>query len=261
MPEVTSHEPGRFSWWDLGTTDQARAKEFYAGFFGWGATDLPSGGGGVYTLFDLGGKDVAACYGLMPEMVAAGVPSHWGAYVTVASADATCARARDLGGSIVMEPFDVMDKGRMGVIRDPQGATFSVWEARAHAGSALTNEPGTAGWCELATTDAEDAKRFYSGLFGWSPRTSDGGDMPYTEWDLGECPAGGMLEMDARWGGAPPHWLTYFLVDDCDAAAEKAKSLSGEVVMPPMDIPNVGRFALLKDPTGAVFAVIKLAMP
>ena len=120
-----------------------------------------------------------------------------------------------------------------------------------------THAPGTFCWADLGTTDATGAKHFYTGLFGWNARTDPGG---YTEWHRGEAAVGGMIAIDPQWGPMPPHWLPYFMVSDCDASTGRANELGGRTMMPPREIPKVGRFALLADPQGAGFAVIKLAM-
>jgi predicted enzyme related to lactoylglutathione lyase len=209
----------------------------------------------VYTTLKKKGKNVGALYKLGAQQM--GVPPHWNTYVSVASADASAKKAKELGGKLLMEPFDVMDVGRMAIVQDPQGGVLSIWEARKHIGAEVMNEPNTMCWCELQTTDTESAKRFYTGLFGWG--TKVGGD--YTEWQRGGTSIGGMLKIQKEWGPVPPNWLIYFAVEDCDAAVEEAKSNGGSVLMGPMDIEKTGRFAVLADPQGAAFAVIKLTIP
>lgn len=258
MPECTAHDPGRFCWYELGTTDPAKAKAFYAGLFGWtwfdDSTDM-----GVYTLFRRGGLDVGAAYEQMKEQREQGVPPNWMVYVSVADANATTEKAKQLGATVLMGPFDVMQHGRMSAIRDPQGAVFSIWQAKNHVGARVVDEPGTANWCELATTDTEAAKAFYSALFGWKPKTSADKGMPYTEWDHGPYPVGGMFALDGpRFAGVPPNWGTYFTVNDCDASIEKAQELGGTIHFGPMDVPNVGRMAGITDPTGAMFSIVRI---
>ncbi|HWK89936.1 MAG TPA: VOC family protein, partial [Longimicrobium sp.] len=138
------------------------------------------------------------------------------------------------------------------------GATLALWEPRAHAGVGVRDDPGSLVWNELATTDTEAARRFYTGLFGWSTTTMDMG-MEYTTFMNGEIPAGGMFAITDEMKGMPPMWLPYFAVEDADAAAARAKELGAEVHVPPQDVPGVGRFAMLMDPQGAVFYVIRMA--
>lgn len=259
MPEKTSHVPGTFCWFELATTDQNGARSFYTSLFSWSADDMPMGPDSTYTMLKLRGKEVGALYGMLPEMRAQHVPPHWLTYVAVGDVDASAQKAKQLGGTTMADPFDVYDIGRMCVVLDPQGAAFALWQAKTHIGVGLTGEPGTACWCELETKDIEAAKRFYGGLLGWEGKTSTGDGMAYTEWELpGVGPFGGMMEIPPEWGPVPPHWMTYFQVEDCDACVAKATGLGATVRMGPMDIPKVGRFAVLADPQGAVFSVIRL---
>jgi len=144
----------------------------------------------------------------------------------------------------------------MAVLTDPTGATFALWQANQHPGVTRLNEDGTLVWTELMTGDTGKAATFYSGLFGWGTEKFPGG-MDYTLWKRGSETAGGMMAITKEMQGVPPHWLVYYGVSDVDAVVAKVTSLGGSVVRPGWDIPGVGRIAILKDPTGAVFAVIK----
>lgn len=259
MVEKTSHVPGTFCWSELATSDQAAAKVFYSSLFGWTAHDVPSGSDNHYTMLRLRGKDIGALYTMPSDVAEQGVPPHWMTYVAVADVDASAALAKKLGGSLLNNPADLMDAGRMCVVRDPQGATLALWQARRHVGAAIYGEPGAACWSELQTTDTDAAKAFYSGLFGWQAMNSTDG-MDYTEWLLPEVKQfGGMIQIHADWGPVPPHWMIYFQVEDCDAAAAKAVALGAKTYVPPKDIPHTGRFSVLADPQGAVFALFRLA--
>lgn len=259
MGNQMKHPAGNFCWFELGTTDQNGAKEFYGKLFGWQFKDspLPPEMGGVYTTFTLDGKEVGACYTLGPQM--AGVPTHWMPYVAVESADAIAAKVAELGGEVLMPAFDVMTYGRMVAFKDPTGATLSVWQPKEHQGVDVAGAPGSACWCELATSDTAKAKEFYTNLFGWKTKESNIPEMEYTEWVNGEQPIGGMMPLQGP-PGVPPHWLTYFTVEDADASVAQATALGAQVYVPPTDIPNTGRFAVLADPQGGAFAVIKLTM-
>jgi predicted enzyme related to lactoylglutathione lyase len=150
----------------------------------------------------------------------------------------------------------------MAVIQDPQGAVFSLWQPVKHIGAELVNVPGAFCWNELYTHDIDASGAFYTKLFGWSAKTAEmGNGMSYTSFMNGDWPAGGMMEIQKEWGEVPPNWSIYFAVDDCDATCEKIKKLGGKVDNPPMDIPEVGRFAVCADPQGAYFAVIKMTNP
>ena len=257
MPVVETHAPGRFCWADLGTTDPAGAKRFYTGLFGWSFEDRPMGDGSFYTMFLLNGKSVAALYPQDAQQQAMGIPPNWLSYIAVESAAQAAERTRGLGGTVLMDAFDVLDVGRMAMIQDPTGAVVALWEPRRHQGAEVIEEPNTLCWNELATTDTTRAGAFYSGLLGWQPERQQYGPIDYTIFKQGERMNGGMMEIAPDWGPVPPHWLVYFAVDDCDATAAAAGRLGGSVQMPPSDIPGVGRFAMLKDPQGATFAIIK----
>lgn len=137
MVEVAGHEPGTFCWVELGTSDGAAAKKFYTTLFGWTVNEYPMGEGGTYTMLLKDGKEAGALYPLGPEQK--GVPPHWGSYVAVESADDAAARARKLGATVILEPFDVMQHGRMAVVQDPTGAVFSLWQPNEHRGAQVVN--------------------------------------------------------------------------------------------------------------------------
>jgi predicted enzyme related to lactoylglutathione lyase len=261
MQETPEYKPGTFCWVELGTTDGEAAKKFYTELFGWSSTDSPIGPGMVYTLLKLDGRDVGALYKMPPEMTSHGVPPHWMSYVSVASADESAAKAKELGATLMKEPFDVFDVGRMAVIQDPTGAMFAIWQAGTHKGSASVNITNSLCWNELATPDVDKAGDFYTSLFGWGKKVQQMGPMTYTSFMNGDRPAGGMYKPTPEMGDIPPHWLPYFAVDDADAMVKKAESLGAKTCAPPMDIPDTGRFAILQDPQGAAFAIIKLANP
>jgi hypothetical protein len=154
--------------------------------------------------------------------------------------------------------MDVFDAGRMALILDPTGAAVAVWQPVKHIGAGVVNEHGALCWNELMTIDTIKAGEFYTGLFGWTAQEHDMGGMIYTVFMNGERPAAGMMKIDESWGDVPPSWLVYFAVNDCDASVAEAGALGGELCKGPMDIPGVGRFAVMTDPQGAAFAVIWL---
>jgi predicted enzyme related to lactoylglutathione lyase len=252
MPERTRYAPGTPSWVDLNTTDQNAAKQFYGELFGWTYDDQPVGDDAVYSMAKLRGHDVGAIAGMPPGPE--GVPPHWNSYVTVKDVDASAALVEPAGGSVFAPPFDVMDAGRMAVVADPAGAVFMLWQAKQSIGATLVNEAGAFSWNELITPDPTKIEDFYSRVLGWTANHLTEG-MEYTEFKLnGESVAGAMKPpMD----GIPPVWTIYFSTDDTDATVAKAQSLGATVFQPPTDIPP-GRFAVLADPQGAMFNVIKM---
>jgi uncharacterized protein len=251
MGTRTEHAPGTFSWVDLTTNDTAGAKRFYGELLGWEFEDNPipeEAGGGVYTMCKVQGSNAAAISG---QREGDPSPPHWNNYVTVESADEFAKKAGELGGDVAMEPFDVMVAGRMAVVADPTGAFLAGWEPRESIGAERVNEPGCLTWNELHTPDVAAALEFYTGLFGWNTEEMDtGGGPQYVVIKVGERTNGGVMDTQE---GEPPNWLPYFVVDDRDAAAEKAKEL-GATELARFDPPQ-GQIAVLTDPQGAPFGI------
>jgi predicted enzyme related to lactoylglutathione lyase len=259
MPNIDKHNNGDFCWYELATTDQNGAKDFYTKMFGWSVNDLPMGPTDVYTMFQLEGRDAGAAHTLPQDQRAHGVPPHWGVYVQVASADDIAARAKELGGTVLAGPFDVFDVGRMAVLRDPQGAVISAWQPNRHKGVGIAGVNGSVCWSELLTTDTSAAKDFYSRLFGWEMKVSRSGDF-YTEIGNAGRSIGGLMGIRPDMGAVPPNWGIYFLVGDIHAAVARAGELGGSITCPVTEIPNVGPFAMVRDPQGAMFSLIKPQM-
>jgi len=255
MPDRTAYAPGTPSWIDIGT-DADAAIPFYTGLFGWTATSLGADAGG-YGFFLHEGKQAA---GFGPKQNPG--PPVWSSYITVADVEASAAVVTAAGGTVVVPPMDVMTAGRMAVCTDPQGAFFSIWQPLDNIGCAVVNEPGAFCWSECNTRDVEGAKTFYTTVFGWTAETHEMPESPigaYTEFSLDGASIAGMLAMPPMVPAeVPPFWLVYFAVDDTDAAVARAQALGGTLMMPAMEVP-AGRFALLQDPQGGVFAVIRLA--
>jgi uncharacterized protein len=246
MGERTSHAPGTFSWVDLGTSDAAGAKAFYGGLLGWDFEDMPVPDSPPYSMASIGGRTVAALYGKRDEQA----PSAWLSYVTVEDADATAARAAELGATVISEPFDVMEAGRMAVLQDPTGAVFAAWQPKASIGAHLVNEPGALCLNQLNTSDPEAAQRFYGDLFGWTFQGVESGGQAYWGITNGERLNGGMMQSE------PSSWLAYFTSADVDASVAKLTELGGTVIVPPSPVPG-GRIAVAADPQGAVFAFVE----
>jgi hypothetical protein len=239
---------------DLGTPDIEAAAEFYGALFGW---SVPEGENseqaGGYRQAMLRGKPVAGVMPLMQE----GQPPAWSTYVSVEDADSTTAKVREAGGTVMAEPMDVLDLGRMAIFADPTGAVFGIWQAGTFVGAEIVNESSAVVWNELNTRDTAVAKEFYGAVFGWSFEEREFETGNYTSLKVGEDTVGGMIDISGRVPDeVPANWLAYFAVDDADATIEKAKGSGGEAVFGPEDISEVGRIAVLKDPFGAVFALI-----
>ena len=257
MPQIEKHSPGSFCWFELATTDQNAAKRFYGSMFGWTANDSPMGPDSFYTMFQMDGREAAAAYTLDTKMRAQGVPPHWNLYIAVQSADRTADRAGQLGAQIVAPPFDVAEHGRMAVIRDTTGAHFSIWEPKAHSGTGIHGVDGAACWADLNTPDPDKAVKFYEALFGWNIKPGEHDPSGYLHIQNGTEFIGGVFPLRDEKQNIPPHWMTYFLTSDCDASAKTASELGAKLCIAPTDIPNTGRFSVISDPQGAVFAIFQ----
>jgi uncharacterized protein len=277
MRERDGYLPGVPCWIDTSQPDPDAAVAFYGGLFGWDFEDaMPPGAAGKYFIARLHGGDVAAVSS-QPE----GAPptAVWNTYVWVDSADETAAKVVDAGGNVVVDPFDVMDAGRMAVCTDPEGAAFCVWQAKEHRGARIVNEPGSLNFNGLNTRNADRAKAFYRSVFGWETLGAGGAaDMwrlpGYGEFLEQSDP--GLRERMAASGApagfedvvatlnpipndqpdVPAHWSVTFAVDDADTIAEKAAELGGRVLVPPFDAPWV-RMTVISDPQGATFTASK----
>lgn len=254
--DKTDYAPGTPSWIDVGVPDIDAAIAFYGALFGW---EIPPGDpdAGGYRIAHLGGKTVA---GLGPQMSPG--PPAWTTYVSTDDVDALATRIVAAGGSIVMEPMDVFDQGRMLLAFDDAGTFFGAWQPLAHRGAQVVNEPGSLAWNELTTRAPDQAKAFYGAVFGWTPSDHPMGDRgSYTEWQLDGRSIGGMLPMGPEFPAeVPNHWLVYFSVADVEAAASKIGELGGNVQVPPFETP-AGRAAVVVDPAGTRFAIIALTDP
>ena len=256
MPEMTEYPSGSPSWADLLAHDGQKAKDFYTGLFGWTYDDHPVDGAMVYTMYSHQGQGVCASAERGPGQE--NLPPHWSVYVTVDDLAAALARATAAGGTVVFEPCDVLDVGRMAIIQDPQGAYLRLWYPLKHAGAGVMMEPGALCWFELATNNTEGAKAFYSATLQLDAVPDPDAAFPYTLLKRGAQPVAGIMEIGADWGPVPPNWGVYFGVNDVEATVAKAHELGGGVIVAPTDIADFARFSVLRDSEGAVFSVIKL---
>jgi predicted enzyme related to lactoylglutathione lyase len=237
---------------DLGVDDIARASSFYAGLFGWDTQAGPAEAGG-YTMCLRTGRPVA---GIGPKQGPPDTPPVWTTYLAADDADETAAKISKAGGQLFMDPFDVMDVGRMAVAADPGGAVFGIWQARAHTGVGLANEPGTLCWNENHTRDFDQTTAFYQAVFGYDLSGVEGAGVRYATLKLDGREVGGIMELDASTPAAvPAHWETYFAVAGTDAAVAAVRAAGGTVIRPPWDTPY-GRMAMVTDDQGAEFSVI-----
>ncbi len=258
MSNELAHPHGAPCWFELISHHEPKARAFYSALFGWSSEDRQLEDGSRYVVAKLGNEYVAAMYAMDPELQEQGVPSHWVVYFAVDDIHAAIDTAIEEGGELLVEPYQVTDMGLTAILSDPEGASFCLWQTGSHPGAGLIGAPGSVTWAELASRDPADAGDFYSRTLGWSVRhlpLSETG--AYTTFGSEDEDWGGMLTMDEQWQDIPPHWVLYFAVEDADSASEQADELGGSVIVPPFDVPEVGRLAMLADPSGAAFYVMQ----
>lgn len=248
----TPWEPGTPCWIELMTNDLAAARLFYEELFGWHLQDTGPETGG-YLLASVDGRQFGGLGGLMGNP---GHPPVWSTYLASASVDDTARAITTAGGTVVMQPMDVMDAGRMLVAQDPTGAAFCVWEAGRNTGMQIANEPNTPTWNECLTRDYRRAQDFYAQVFGWTYDEVGNDEFHYAAFQVDGRGAGGIGDLPPNLpDSVPAHWRVYFEVDDPDETVDRVVKLGGVVRTPPEDTP-FGRMAHVTDPQGAPFSVI-----
>ncbi len=275
MTDQDRYIPGVPCWIDTSQPDPEAAAAFYGELFGWQLENvMPADAPGSYFVARLNGGDVAAVAS-QPEGQPR--PATWDSYIWVDDANESAAKVRAAGGTVVMEPFDVMEAGRMAVCTDTEGAAFCLWQPGRHRGATVVNEHGSLNFNILGTHDLDAASAFYGAVFGWELLEVGGSGRFWAlpaYGDFLESRTPGLRERIAGMG-APPRfeevvagvnlsderpvgWGVTFAVDDADAIAARATELGGRVLAPPEDGPWV-RMAVIADPQGAVFVASKFA--
>jgi hypothetical protein len=241
-------------WVDLGVDDIDKARGFYSSVFGWDVQPGPPEAGG-YTMCMLRGRPVA---GIGPKQGPPGTPSVWTTYLASDDADETAAKIKAAGGQVLMAPMDVMDAGRMTVGADPGGAVFGVWQARAHTGVGLADEPGALCWNDNLSRAYDANKAFYQSVFGFDFGDVSEAGFRYSTLNIDGATVGGIGELDSSFPAeVPANWTTYFAVADTDATVNTVTAAGGAVQRPATDTP-FGRMAVVSDDQGAVFQVISM---
>jgi predicted enzyme related to lactoylglutathione lyase len=256
MAQATAAIVNKPAWVDLSSSDAGASRDFYAKVFGWEVEVNPDPQYGGYALAKVGGRDVG---GIGPSMTP-GAPTAWSIYIGTEDVDDLAKRVQAAGGTVVAPPFDVGDQGRMAVFQDPSGAFISAWQG-TRMGGFQTEVSNSYGWAELNARGVERALPFYTQVFGWATKTSDMGEgqPPYTEFQLDGQSVAGAWEMNPMVpAGVPSYWQVYFNVDDVDGAFQKAIGAGARELLPPQDFPG-GRFAILMDPQGAAFGLLRMA--
>lgn len=246
----TAWSPGTPCWVDLGVTDIPKARAFYSSLFGWKIQDTGPESGG-YCMCEIDGQPVAGIGASQGDM-----PIFWTTYLASENADETAAKIKAAGGQLMMDPFDVMDVGRMFMAVDPGGAFFGVWQAKAHTGVRLANEPGSLIWSENMSRNYEANKAFYGSVFGYHFGDIGAEGMNYSTLDIEGRPVGGIGEIGSEQPThTPASWGTYFAVADTDVAVAMVAELGGGLIAPAWDSPY-GRMAVVSDDQGAVFSLM-----
>ena len=244
-------------WVDLASSDAAGSRDFYSKVFGWKVEVNPDPQYGGYGMAKVGNEQVA---GIGPKM-SAEQPTAWSIYIGTDNADDLAKKVQAAGGKVVAPPFDVGTQGRMATFQDPSGAYISAWQPGEMAGVFPSGEPNTFGWAELSARGVDKALPFYQKVFGWSTKPNDMGpdSPPYYEFQLnGQSIAGGQEMQKMVPAQVPSYWLVYFAVDDVDKAFKAATAAGARELVSPMDFPG-GRFAIVTDPQGAQFGLLKMA--
>lgn len=246
----TTWPAGTPCWADLSVPDVPKAVEFYGAVLGWSLVDS----GEAFGHYHIAQVKGHAAAGIGPVM-AEGQPSFWTLYIASDDTDATAKLITDNGGSLLMQPMDVPETGRMCIAADPTGAVFGVWQSLGMPGAGIVNEPGGIAWEDARLSDVEAGRAFYTAVFGWSYGEIPGMDLAeYGTFGSGGNPLGGLGGMMGAPEGTPSHWMVYFGTADADAAVTTLERLGGRVLQPAMDTPY-GRMAFVTDPFGAPFAL------
>ncbi len=263
MPVRNDFAPGEFCWVDLNSHELKSAVAWYGELFGWSHQVMETPGGGPpYAFFQKGDSVVGGVGEMTDEMKSMGIPPMWNSYISTSDCTATEAKVQELGGTVTVPTMEVPGHGKLAFFLDPEGASFAAWQnTNPEAPGMMVTDPGSLSWNELMTRDSSKAQEFYGKLAGWEFAPMPMGDIDYTIVKNGGKDAAGMMPMDGpQFEGIPAHWLVYFAVADCDEIANKAQQSGGRVNVPPTDIP-IGKFAVLADPQGAVFAVVTVTNP
>jgi uncharacterized protein len=241
-------------WIDLSSSDAAGSREFYSKLFGWKVEVEPDPQYGGYAQARIGDKVVA---GIGPKMMPE-APTAWSIYIGTSNIAELMSKVQAAGGTVVAPPMQVGDQGSMAVFQDPSGAYLSAWQPSAMGGFTTTGS-GSFGWGELNARGIDKAVAFYTKVFGWGTRVSPMGEgqPDYVEFMLGDESIAGGTEMNPMVpAGVPSYWMVYFSVDDVDGSFKKAIAGGAREMLAPMDFQG-GRFAILADPQGATFGLLK----
>ena len=258
MAEAMSPAVTKPIWIDLASSDPAAAREFYAKLFGWQVEVNPDPQYGGYGMAKMGGQDIAGIGGkMMPE-----APTAWSLYNYTPDVAELAKKVVAAGGKVIAPPMAVGPQGTMAVFQDPSGAYICAWQpAMMQGGLGDPGKSGSFGWAELNSRGVDKALPFYKAVFGWDARAIPMGEgqPPYFEFRIGDERIAGGMEMSPMVPAqVPSYWLVYFTVADVDASFKTALSAGAREMLAPQDFAG-GRFAILGDPQGASFGLLKMA--
>jgi predicted enzyme related to lactoylglutathione lyase len=242
--------PGTFVWFEHLSEDVARARAFYEALFGWNTEKVALGGGTTAAIIHNGSAPIGG-YAAAPT----GTPTQWMSYLSVADVDSAYKAALAAGAKSVVAPTERTWGGRMATIADPTGGVFSLW--RGDGGDGAESEQTPVGgwiWNELTTEDDEAALAFYEKAFGFEPDPMEMPDDTYHVLKHGGKGRAGVIK--APDPSLPTMWTPYVRVDDADRQAARAREFGASLLVAPADIQEIGRFAVLVDPQGAVLAML-----
>jgi len=246
-----SHLPGKFIWFEHVSPDLAQARTFYQPLFDWHVESMPMDGGSYPMILNPRNEGIGGLRQAQP-----GERSRWVSYLSVDDVDTRYRQALAAGAKPIQPPTEFAPVGRGAAFKDPTGAELWIWTSRdGDRPDTETPQPGDWSWNELWTPDVPMASAFYETVFGYRIDTMDMGPQgAYLLLKAGDKPRAGLTQ--SAQPAAPPMWLPYVTVADCDATAEHAGRLGGQTLLGASDVPGVGRFAILLDPVGAAFAVL-----
>lgn len=243
--------PGKFVWFEHVTSDIAASQRFYGEVLGWKVQPFDMGGE-TYPMIAAGGVPVGGW--TTPDPAG---PARWDSYLSVLDVDATLRAVEGAGGKVAKPAFDVPGVSRMAQVADATGAAFWVMESKGTDEDAASTPTGHFHWNELWTSDGARALAFYVRALGYTHTEMDMGPQGvYRVLKTGEISRAGIMTAPP---GAPTGWVPYVAVDDCDKTVARATKLGAKPMVPPTDIPDIGRFAVFVDPQGARIAIIKPA--
>ncbi len=243
-PATEKHRVGEFVWFDLLVDDPVRVKQFYGSLFGWTFEPLDTGG---YDTVIHRGRPIGGIIQHMPEEDKS-PDDIWLPSISVADVDAAAKQARAGGGEVLREPRRLGERGRVAVLRDPEGATFVVM--RSPSGDPHDTARGTGDflWVQLWTRDHEIPVQFYDDVAGWEM----GEVLHHGEIEEGFFQASGTevaSVIELPWPDVKPNWLPYVGVDDVSATIAHAKQLGGRLLV------QGKHHAILADSTGAAIGI------